>query len=71
MDTMSKKTEHSNKIAEQNHQSSDYKSSKDIDIALAMTHEQVNDTLIEGTIDAKIYNANGTNLDIPQEGYDE
>ncbi|WP_017755212.1 YozQ family protein [Calidifontibacillus oryziterrae] len=68
---MTEKNKQSSKIAEKNHQGSNYKSSQDIDIALAMTHEQANDTLIEGTIDGKIYNANGTNLDIPQKGYDQ
>ncbi|MFC5464248.1 YozQ family protein [Lederbergia graminis] len=33
---------------------SDYNSSSELESGLAMTHEQVNDTLMEGTIDGEI-----------------
>lgn len=68
---MTNKESQSSKIAEKNHQPSDYKSSDPIEHSLAMTHEQVSDTLIEGTIAGKIFNANGTNIDLPRKGYDQ
>lgn len=62
--------EQSNKIAEKNYQSTDYTSKNAFDIDLATTHEQVSDTLTEGTLEAKIDNVNGQDIEIPKKGYE-
>ncbi len=46
----------SSQVAENSFDPSDYSSSEEIDKGLAITHEQVSDTLTEGTIDGKIDN---------------
>lgn len=44
----------SREVAENSYDPSDYKSSKEIDKGLAITHEQVSDTYMEGTVDGEI-----------------
>ncbi|MGF2615913.1 DUF4025 domain-containing protein [Rossellomorea vietnamensis] len=45
---------------------SDYKKSDELSQGLAMTHEQASDSLTEGTIDGKIDNLDGKNIDLPR-----
>ncbi|WP_102349759.1 YozQ family protein [Bacillus sp. Marseille-P3661] len=59
----------SNKIAEKIYDPSFYTSNNEVEKGLAITHEQASDSLVEGTIDGKIEDVNGKNLDIPREGY--
>jgi len=58
------------KIEEKNFQPEDYTNKSGLESGLAVTHEQVNDTLTEGTIEAKIDHLNGQNLEIPRKGYE-
>lgn len=51
-----KKNNKSSQVAENSFDPSDYSSSQEVDQGLAITHEQVSDTLTEGTIDGKIDN---------------
>lgn len=62
--------EQSNKIAEKNYQSTDYNSKNELDSGLATTHEQVSDTYTEGTLEAKIDNVNGQDIEIPRKGFE-
>ncbi len=62
--------EQSNKIAEKNYQSADYNSKNELDSGLATTHEQVSDTYTEGTLEAKIDNVNGQDIEIPRKGFE-
>lgn len=50
---MTEKKRKQGSIAEKNFEPSNYKSVNDLEQGLAITHEQVNDTLTEGTIDDK------------------
>ncbi|RXJ04074.1 DUF4025 domain-containing protein [Anaerobacillus alkaliphilus] len=43
-------------VAENSYDPSDYHSNKDVDKGLAITHEQVSDMYVEGTIDGEIDN---------------
>lgn len=52
--SQNKNTNASNEIAENSYDPSDYQSSKEVDKGLAITHEQVSDTYVEGTIDGVI-----------------
>lgn len=45
---------------------SDYKKSDELSQGLAITHEQASDSLTEGTIDGKIENLEGKNIDLPR-----
>ncbi|MGD6967989.1 DUF4025 domain-containing protein [Rossellomorea vietnamensis] len=45
---------------------SDYKKSDELSQGLAMTHEQASDSLTEGTIDGKIENLEGKDIDLPR-----
>ncbi|WP_070119540.1 YozQ family protein [Bacillus marinisedimentorum] len=42
------------KVAEKTYEPADYKSSEETERGLAVTHEQVSDTLVEGSTDGKI-----------------
>lgn len=44
------------KVAEKSYEPADYSSTDEIDKGLAITHEQVSDTYMEGTIDGEIDN---------------
>ena len=57
-------------IAEKTFQPEDYTSKSELESGLTVTHEQVSDTLTEGTIEAKIDNVNGQNIEIPRKGYE-
>lgn len=59
------------KIAGKTYEPSDYQSNALEDQGLAITHEQTSDTLTEGTIEAKIDDVNGKDIEIPHTGYDE
>lgn len=48
----------SSKIAGKNYEPSDYEKDDSFSQGLATSHEQVSDTFVEGTIDAKIDSAN-------------
>ncbi|HZG59964.1 MAG TPA: YozQ family protein [Anoxybacillus sp.] len=56
------------KIAGKHYDPSDYKSNSALSSGLAVTHEQVSDTYVEGTVDAVIDDLNGKDVKIPQEG---
>lgn len=60
----------SSKIAENNYQVKHYSSNNPLEKGLAITHEQVSDTYTEGTLEAKIENVNGQDIEIPQKGYE-
>lgn len=62
--------EQSNKIAEKNFQAADYTSKNEFDTSLATTHEQVSDAYTEGTLEAKIDDVNGQDIEIPRKGYE-
>lgn len=51
---MDKNNNKSAKIAENSFDPSDYCSKDEVDKGLAITHEQVSDTFMEGTIDGEI-----------------
>lgn len=56
------------KYAENSDQLTNNKSTTEVRDGISITHEQVADTLIEGTIDGTI-EANGKNMSIKREGY--
>ncbi|MGO4889341.1 YozQ family protein [Anaerobacillus sp. MEB173] len=64
------KVNNSTDVAEHAFHPSDYESSLEVEQGLATTHEQVSDTLMEGTIDAKIERENGKAEEIPRKGYE-
>ncbi|MGM0844757.1 MAG: YozQ family protein [Bacillota bacterium] len=53
-------------LAGRTYEVSDYKESDELSKGLAMTHEQVSDSLTEGTIDGKIDHVNGKDIDLPR-----
>jgi hypothetical protein len=59
------------KIAGKTFDPSDYQSNSIESNGLAVTHEQTTDTLTEGTIEAKIDDVNGKDIEIPRTGYDQ
>lgn len=68
----------SEKIAEKSYEPADYGSNDETDKGLAMTHEQVSDAYMEGTIDGSIdqVDENGElkshdGEKIPRKGFDE
>ncbi|MDT8859214.1 YozQ family protein [Alkalihalobacillus sp. MEB130] len=61
----------SEEVAENSYQPSDYKSSEEVEQGLAMTHEQVSDSYVEGTIDGQIDNYEGQDIDLPKDGYEK
>ena len=65
------------KVAEKMYDVQDYNSNNQVDKGTAITHEQVSDGYIEGTIDGKIDNINENDQltshdgeDIPRKGYE-
>lgn len=57
------------RVAEKNYEPEYYNSDDITEKGLAETHEQSNDTLTEGTIDAVIEDVNGKDVKIPRKGY--
>jgi hypothetical protein len=58
-------------VAEKNYEPSDYQDASPLSTGLAVTHEQVSDTLTEGTIDGKIDDLDGKDAQIPRKGYQD
>lgn len=68
--------ENAKKVAEKMYDVSDYQSNDPVDKGIAITHEQVSDDYMEGTIDAKIDKLDNTGelkshkgKEIPRRGY--
>ncbi|UOE95484.1 YozQ family protein [Alkalihalobacillus sp. LMS39] len=59
------------KVATNSYDPKDYNSEKQVDKGLAMTHEQVSDAYVEGTIDGKIDEYRGKDTDLPRGGFEE
>lgn len=68
---MNQKQKVTNKVAEKNFEPSDYKRSAALNAGLAITHEQVSDTLAEGNSDAVIDDLNGKDEKIKHEGFEK
>ncbi|WP_088103182.1 YozQ family protein [Halalkalibacter urbisdiaboli] len=67
-----KLTQHdANTVAENNFQVTDYNSSEETEQGLAMTHEQVKDMYVEGTVDGEIDEYRGKDIDLPKGGFKE
>ncbi|WP_458413633.1 YozQ family protein [Schinkia sp. CFF1] len=58
----------SSKLAEKNYQPGDYTNKNELASGLATTHEQATDAYTEGTLNAKIDNVNGQDVEIPKKG---
>ncbi|WP_078552615.1 YozQ family protein [Bacillus alkalicellulosilyticus] len=58
-------------VATNSYEPSNYNSSNDIDQGLAMTHEQVSDAYVEGTIDGEIDEYRGKDIDLSRGGFEE
>ncbi|WP_227935637.1 YozQ family protein [Alkalihalobacillus deserti] len=58
-------------VAERSFQAEDVHSSNEVEQGLATTHEQVSDTFVEGTIDGKIDDVEGEDIDLAKDGYSE
>ena len=56
----------SNQVAENSYDPSDYLSNNELDKGLAITHEQVSDTYMEGTIDGEIDNLEAKSQEFPR-----
>ncbi|MBU9710932.1 YozQ family protein [Evansella tamaricis] len=70
--------ENARKVAEKSYHVFDYTSHHESDKGLAITHEQVSDTYMEGTIDGKIDRLNDNDEltnhegeEIPRKGFDD
>ncbi|WP_456271295.1 YozQ family protein [Bacillus sp. AK031] len=61
---MNKNQTQSTQLAGRTYESNDYKRKDELSQGLAITHEQASDSLTEGTIDGKIENANGKDIDL-------
>jgi hypothetical protein len=61
----------SNDLAGRYYQVEDYQSNDELASGLAMTHEQVSDSYMEGGIRAVVNDVNGKDVEIPRVGYDE
>ncbi|MFC4323789.1 YozQ family protein [Litchfieldia salsa] len=68
---MSKDNQKSNEIAGRYYQVEDYKSNDELASGLAMTHEQVSDSYMEGEIKSVIDDVNGKDIEVPRVGYEE
>ncbi|PKR86816.1 YozQ family protein [Heyndrickxia camelliae] len=58
---------HSTQIAGKTYSPSDYLSNSDLSKGLAMTHEQVSDVYMEGTVDGVMENVEGEDIPLQQE----
>lgn len=58
-------------LSDKHYDVKDYDARDQLSSGLAVAHEQVSDTYMEGTVDAKIELSNGEQIDIPRKGYDE
>jgi hypothetical protein len=61
-----KQKSQSTDLAGRTYDVSDYQKSDELSQGLAMTHEQASDSLTEGTIDGKIENLEGKDIDLPR-----
>ncbi|MBD8071504.1 YozQ family protein [Bacillus sp. PS06] len=61
----------SNELAGRYYQVDDYQNQDELASGLAMTHEQVSDSYMEGEIKAVIDDVNGKNIEVPREGYEQ
>ncbi|KAB2330651.1 YozQ family protein [Bacillus mesophilum] len=68
---MTKKNQQSLELAGRTYRPDDYKKEDQLSSGLAHTHEQVSDTLTEGTIDGKIENVNGKDIPLSKDGFDK
>jgi len=68
---MSEKKQTQQNVAGKYYEPEYYKSNSEVESGLATTHEQASDTLVEGTIDGKIDNVQGKDIDIPRKGYEK
>jgi hypothetical protein len=60
------------RLSDKHYDVKDYDSKDQLSSGLAVSHEQVSDTYMEGTIDGKIETSDdGKQIDIPRKGYDE
>lgn len=64
-------TKTSDAVATNFYQPSDYKSSQEVEIGLAKTHEQVSDTYVEGTVDGNIAEFHGEDFEPKRKGFTE
>ncbi|WP_026672504.1 YozQ family protein [Alkalihalobacterium bogoriense] len=69
MDKVTKKD--SAEVATNSYDPKDYNSEKQVDKGLAITHEQVSDDYVEGTIDGEIDEYRGKDIDLPRGGFEE
>ncbi len=63
--------QHSHAIATNSYQPSDYQSAEEVDQGLAMTHEQVSDAYVEGTVDGNINEVHGEDFEPQREDFKE
>ncbi|WP_080848871.1 YozQ family protein [Cytobacillus gottheilii] len=68
---MTKKNQQSLELAGRSYRPDDYNKEDQLSSGLAHTHEQVSDTLTEGTIDGKIENVNGKDIPLSKDGYNK
>lgn len=72
MNVMDQKlSKESMKLSDKHYDVKDYDSKDQLSSGLAVSHEQVSDTYMEGTIDAKTELSNEEQMEIPRKGYDE
>jgi hypothetical protein len=62
-----KRNAKSTDLAGRYYQSDDYNKTDELSSGLAMTHEQASDSLTEGTIDGKIDNVDGEDIELLKE----
>ncbi|RXY99795.1 YozQ family protein [Fictibacillus sp. S7] len=60
----------SEEVAKKNYEPSDYSSQSETDQGLAITHEQVSDDYMEGTIDGVMENVEGKDIPLQGKGHD-
>ncbi|MCM3760811.1 YozQ family protein [Alkalihalobacillus oceani] len=68
---MNEKQKQANQVATNQYQSGDEQSEQSVDRGLAMTHEQVMDAYVEGTIDGEIDESHGEDQEVRREPFKE
>ncbi|MCM3713916.1 YozQ family protein [Halalkalibacter oceani] len=68
---MNEKQKQANQVATNQYQSGDEQSEQSVDRGLAMTHEQVLDAYVEGTIDGEIDEVHGEDQEVRREPFKE
>ncbi|MFD2616475.1 YozQ family protein [Terrilactibacillus laevilacticus] len=58
----------SSEVAKKSYDVNDYKSHSELEKGLATTHEQVNDTFVEGTIDGIMEDVDGKDIPLKRKG---